>query len=585
MLAAFGAQGATDAPGPQNTTPLSALSAALLDFERQAYAVEETAPAPARWVLYLGDRAHDLQVTRLRLWIDGEEVLNYDYSAAEAAALQNGAWHELPAITLAPGHHALRAALYARRTGLDFEPPRVEVRCDREFVQTDSPAPWILELESGGWLPNAALRLRSADRAADVADARLRAAQFLLADGRDFDAASALLRLQRAAGDPPPALGPELRAALHGLGLGPSEALPQAEAQGADTAAIQQYNVAIARLAAGDAGGLYELQRFGHGKSDDALGRDFRDRANLVLGYAALRLRQPRLAQDALRRVHSPGPYGNPALLGYGWSFLIIEAPTDAQTASGTMKNIEVSSASLPIGALVAPRLTPDIATLRQREAPRPFRAEATETRALRQALVPWLELIGRDPLDPAVQEGTLAVAWALERLGAYQQAQFHYQRAAELLERTRLQLAQLRAHLADGRLAALVAGFDRNAGNGWHWQWANLPDTPETFYLRHLAADDEVLEALRAERTLQQMTAALERHDRLLQNSDDPRAAALRRSLAVLRSQLDAQQAFQDKQLASAAAAELLRLQRQTERYLVEARFALARIYDREPG
>ena len=40
------------------------------------------------------------------------------------------------------------------------------------------------------------------------------------------------------------------------------------------------------------------------------------------------------------------------------------------------------------------------------------------------------IELIGRDPTDPAVQEGLVAIAWALSTLGAQVQAQDYYNRA-----------------------------------------------------------------------------------------------------------------------------------------------------------
>ena len=79
-----------------------------------------------------------------------------------------------------------------------------------------------------------------------------------------------------------------------------------------------------------------------------------RDKANLALGYALLQSGQPHAAKMPLQRVRLEGPFSNKALLGVGWA--------DA------------------------------------------------ELERYQRALVPWMELRGRDLLDPAVQESMLAI-------------------------------------------------------------------------------------------------------------------------------------------------------------------------------
>ena len=77
-----------------------------------------------------------------------------------------------------------------------------------------------------------------------------------------------------------------------------------------------------------------------------------RDKANLALGYALLQDGRPYAAKAPLQRVRLEGPFSNKALLGVGW-------------ADAEMENYN-------------------------------------------RALVPWMELRGRDLLDPAVQESML---------------------------------------------------------------------------------------------------------------------------------------------------------------------------------
>jgi tetratricopeptide (TPR) repeat protein len=96
-----------------------------------------------------------------------------------------------------------------------------------------------------------------------------------------------------------------------------------------------------------------------------------RDKANLALGYALLQSGQPHAAKPLLQRVRLEGPFSNKALLGVGWA--------DA------------------------------------------------ELERYQRALVPWMELRGRDLLDPAVQESMLAIPYALAQLDSISQAADHY--------------------------------------------------------------------------------------------------------------------------------------------------------------
>ena len=141
----------------------------------------------------------------------------------------------------------------------------------------------------------------------------------------------------------------------------------QALAEDAEGTPYARYNLGVA---------LLEGQRRADGRNWlDRLGqmpvttrppeerRALRDKANLTLGFDALRHGEPASARQALERVRLNGPFANPALLAFGWA--------------------------------------------------------ALEDKAPRQALVPWQELLQRNPSDPAVLEARLAVPHALVELKA----------------------------------------------------------------------------------------------------------------------------------------------------------------------
>jgi hypothetical protein len=188
------------------------------------------------------------------------------------------------------------------------------------------------------------------------------------------------------------------------------------------------------------------------------------------------------------------------------------------------------------------------------------------EVEALRRAMVPWTELIGRDPLDPAVQEGMVSIAYALERCGAHEQAKQYYLRAIRDLQLTYDRLGDALQSVSSGRMLEMLASGGRETEGDWPWWFVDLPKggwwryglpdvptpAPETFYFEHLFADPGFVEALSA--------------------FSGPGA---------IESASDSQR----QRLQSLALAELGRERHQAEGYLVEARFELARIYDPPPA
>ncbi len=172
-----------------------------------------------------------------------------------------------------------------------------------------------------------------------------------------------------------------------------------------------------------------------------------RDKANLALGYSLLQSGQPHAAKPLLQRVRLEGPFSNKALLGVGWA--------DA------------------------------------------------ELDRYQRALVPWMELRGRDLLDPAVQESMLAIPYALAQLDSISQAADHYLNAIEAFYEESNRIDRTISHLESGRFFDEFISDDPLDSTGWYWRMEALPEGPQARYLFHLLATHEFQEGLKNYRDL----------------------------------------------------------------------------------
>jgi hypothetical protein len=175
-----------------------------------------------------------------------------------------------------------------------------------------------------------------------------------------------------------------------------------------------------------------------------------RDKANLALGYAFLKANRAPEAKAVLQRVRLQGPQSNKALLGTGWA-------DSAQQQHN-------------------------------------------------KALVPWLELRGRNMLDSAVQESYLAIPYAYAQLNATRQAAEQYTLAVTAFDEEAQRIDQSIASIRSGRLLDAIMENDKGDRVGWYWQLQQLPDAPETRYLYHLLASHEFQEGLKNYRDLRLM-------------------------------------------------------------------------------
>lgn len=299
-------------------------------------------------------------------------------------------------------------------------------------------------------------------------------------------------------------------------------ALAATPAWPAAVCAVADYNAAVALLHHGaTAAGIPRLDEIGRCPAVDAAAQALRDRANWVLGDFYLRRGEGRTAAALLGRVRSSGPHASAALLGLGWAQLVPAGANDGDL--------------LPVPA-EGPRPRQPFPSLRAA-------ADGEQAAALRRALVPWGELLGRNPLEPAVQEGLLTVAYAVLHLGDVRQAEERYRDAIVVLARLRQHLRAAEARVAAGalrnwlaeglRLRDWPARLERAAPRRW-WR-ADLAAVPDDFYLEALLADGSFQMAL-----------------------EGPPEVLERMALV-----------------------ELGRLVRQTERQLADAYLALARLHD----
>lgn len=427
---------------------------------------------------------------------------------------------------------------------------------------------------------------------------------------------------------------------------------------GDDQSQYTRYNLAVAMINDGQLQkGRDVLDRVGRLRPVDTETLALRDRANLTLGWHYLKAELAGTAKGLFYRIRTVGPFSNRALLGLGWAEL---APRGSAAARDIPEDLTPFSTFATLGGLLRPGFFDKD---KLKGGPGAFKLEhidPAEAEALRRALVPWVELISRDPVDPAVQEAWLAIPYSLDRLGAHNEALAYYEKAVTHLEENRQRLNAALASIKRGVMLETLVRRDMGAESGWQWKLRDLPDVPETYYLQTLLAEHRFQEAvknyrdvrllartmdgwkqrlavmevahaargngddsvdllirrakenwqapwqhvaiqLRAEPALQSPGASdapLESPDSTrgnypvtLQLAGPPprfngaseRIGELRTRIANLRELIATAGGEQSRLIQTMANAELQGQKQVVEKYLIEARFALARLYDRE--
>ena len=209
-----------------------------------------------------------------------------------------------------------------------------------------------------------------------------------------------------------------------------------------------RYNLGVALIRGGDAAhGTNVLDDLGRQTMPDEESRALRDKANVALGFTALKADKPQDARTYLQRVRLQGVEADAALLGFGWAADALDQP--------------------------------------------------------RQALVPWIELAGRDPSDPSVLEAQLAVPYAFAKLRADAQALQRYENAIANFEAEDANIDATIAAIREGKLVAGLMGRNPGEDMGWFQTFRDLPLMPHAHLLTPVIAGNEFQEAFKNYRDL----------------------------------------------------------------------------------
>ena len=228
----------------------------------------------------------------------------------------------------------------------------------------------------------------------------------------------------------------------------------------ASSSRYARYNLGIALLKLDGtprsiARGMAILDDVGRMPAENEEFRALRDRANVALGFTALGEGDPKTARGYLERVRLKSLQANKALLGFGW-------------AADSLKD---------------PKL----------------------------ALVPWLELAGRDVGDSAALEARIAVPYAYVKLGAYGQALDKYNDAIAAFDQESKALRESIAALRSPKWIEVM--IDANPGDemGWFWRLGDLPEVPHATHLSQVLAQHEFQEAFKNYRDLRYLAKNLD--------------------------------------------------------------------------
>ncbi len=266
-----------------------------------------------------------------------------------------------------------------------------------------------------------------------------------------------------------------------------------------------------------------------------------KDKANMLLGYHFLQNQQGGTAKPFFARVRTEGPYSNRALLGLGWSELAprgaVQKKIDPKTGES---NVSTKSGG-SLGLLLRPGFVDT--DVSKRLGIRPYKFEKAPKdlqEAIERALVPWTELITRDPMDPAVQEGLLAIPYAFDSLRAFEQSAQLYLKAVGVLETARKRIDVAIDSIRKGRMVETIVRRDLDSEAGREWRLRDLPDAPETYYLQSLLAEHRFQESLKNYRDMRLIARNLDnwrpRLDSLARNYGGQAQAKLEPQLIVAR-------------------------------------------------
>jgi hypothetical protein len=362
---------------------------------------------------------------------------------------------------------------------------------------------------------------------------------------------------------------------------------PQASFEGY----ARYYNLGVALVASGNVSqGLTILDRIGSIVADSLRMVALRDRANLAAGIYFMTEGQGATAIPLLEKVHERGLDTGRAMLALGWAWLAPAGTQQARALIGDERTVGV-----PPESATSPQAYKGDQNLYQRFHLDPFeRAPSAIDRQakLRRAIAVWTELVDHQAADAVLPEALLALGGKLEEAGDGRQAAHRYEQTVAALEQSQALITQARAYVAGDQAEADL--YAPEPGLGFDREPHNLPRSPFASYLDDTLAGWPFREALADYRDARVLTVVL---GRLAQEVQEAQAAhcggAGGAGCEALGRDVEAIATLQARLVQAAAAwrGPLLRpLQNELDargrwsgKLMENARFALARVYDRE--
>ncbi|MDH5409508.1 MAG: tetratricopeptide repeat protein, partial [Gammaproteobacteria bacterium] len=172
-----------------------------------------------------------------------------------------------------------------------------------------------------------------------------------------------------------------------------------------------------------------------------------RDKANLSLGYVALRAKDAPKAAKYFKNIRLLGSQSNKALLGIGWAH--------------------------------------------------------HNNKDFQDSLVPWLELQKRISTDPSVQEAMITVPYTLEKMDAKQQALAYYNHAINTYNAELTNINNVINAVETGEFTAALRTLHSHQRSENKTHFTTLPESVATPYLHQIIAGHEFQAALKNYRDL----------------------------------------------------------------------------------
>lgn len=365
-----------------------------------------------------------------------------------------------------------------------------------------------------------------------------------------------------------------------------------------------RYNLGVALIKVGrlkEGSGMLEQLGIMQAESPEELA--LRDRANVVLGYSFLHAEHGATAKPVFQRVRLQGPSSDKALLGAGWAELV--PPGRAQEHISYLPIGCVDDPLLAFGGndtftavLRRPARDPcdRNATFKARRDFEKSARRATPEQRMKRALVPWVELLQRDPRREAVQEALVAAPYVMVKLGAYDQATSAYRLGISQLEGERRRLDDMLGRMAIADLPHTSEASPPDVTVDSLLRRWGLHTGDERLYLSPVIAGNGFREdierynqLLLLQRKLRELQAGIdEERTRPVETTADVRRVeravdlADRREVMLIRvgRGLDSQSSV----LKDTVIQHLESRRERLDSYLSQARFSLARLYDQPP-